>query len=351
MNLKRILLIAIPILVLALAAVRLKSNKSTAEARVYRFDKTQAIEVKTEIVKLRDLANTVSYAGTFEPYREAKISAEVSGRINAVRVEAGSEVTKGQTLIQLDNALLKLQLENVEIQIEGLESDVKRYTVLVEADAIQGVQLEKAQLALKSAKVQKATLQEQINKSAIRAPFNGIITAKLTEVGAFAAPGVPLLQITDIRHLKFTVNVPEKDLFRFKSDSTYKITADIFPQQKLTGKTSLIGSKSNMGNSFPVQFTVDNLPDNEVKSGMFGKVFLNHRGLERGFVIPASAVQTGSGKPQVYLMKNNKAVLRNVEISSRIQNKVIVAHGLKEDDRLITGGFINLFHGANVVTQ
>ena len=93
----------------------------------------------------------------------------------------------------MDNSLLKLQLQTVEVQIEGLQDDVNRYTILTEADAVQGVQLEKAKLGLKSAKVQKATLQEQINKTTIKAPFSGVVTAKLSEIGAFAAPGVPLL--------------------------------------------------------------------------------------------------------------------------------------------------------------
>ena len=50
---------------------------------------------------------------------------------------------------------MKLQLQTIEVQIEGLEDDVKRYTILTEADAVQGVQLEKARLGLKSAKVQR----------------------------------------------------------------------------------------------------------------------------------------------------------------------------------------------------
>ena len=149
-------------------------------------------------LKLESVNNDISYTGTFEPNKETKISADIQGKINSVLVDVGSTVRKGQALIQLDNSLLKLQLQTVEIQIEGLEADVKRYTVLANADAIQGVQLEKAELALKSAKVQKATLMEQINKTTITAPFNGIVTAKLTEEGAFAAPGIPLLQITDI---------------------------------------------------------------------------------------------------------------------------------------------------------
>ncbi|MBK9801246.1 MAG: hypothetical protein IPP56_16500 [Bacteroidetes bacterium] len=72
---------------------------------------------------------------------------------------------------------------------------------MAKADAIQGVQLEKSVLGLKSAKVQKATLIEQINKPLSKHLYNGVVTAKLSEEGAFAAPGVPLLQITG--HYKF----------------------------------------------------------------------------------------------------------------------------------------------------
>ena len=150
-------------------------------------------------------------------------------------------------------------------QIKG-EDDVKRYTILTEADAVQGVQLEKARLGLKSAKVQRATLLEQISKTSIKAPFNGVVTAKLNEEGGFAAPGVPLLQITDISTLRFTVNVPENDLVKFQNNQTYKINADVFPDISLSGKVSMIGSKANMGNSFPVQFQVANTKNLSIKS-------------------------------------------------------------------------------------
>ena len=182
------------------------------------------------------------------------VSADIQGKIISVLVDAGSSVRKGEALIQLDNSLLKLQLQTVEIQIEGLEADVKRYTVLADADAIQGVQLEKTILGLKSAKVQRANLLEQISKTTIVAPFSGIVTAKLTEEGAFAAPGLPLLQITDISSLKFTVNVPEQDLHQFEAKQQHALSADAYPETVFSGKVTMTGSKANVGNSFPVQF-------------------------------------------------------------------------------------------------
>ena len=201
---------------------------------------------------------------------------------------------------------------------------------------------------MKSAKVQKYSLQEQINKTTIKAPFNGVVTAKLSEVGAFAAPGVPLLQITDIAILKFTVNVPETDLQQFKIGRNYAISADVFPDISLPGKLTMIGSKANIGNSFPLQFQVANTKQSEIKSGMFGKVSFSENETKQGILIPSSVIINNENISQVYVVKSGKAVLQTITISKNIGNKTIVTDGLNQGDVIVTNGFINLFEGAKV---
>ncbi len=387
-NLKKSLYIIIPLLLVIVIVVRLKKNKDITQQKVYRYNKEQAIHVKTQIIKEERLETVSQYTGTFEPNKETKLSAEVQGKINAIFVDAGNAVKKGQPLIKIDDALLEQQLNAVnvqiqnikaevdiqlqanQIQINGLEDDVRRYKILVAADAIQGIQLEKAELqlqtaknqrnalmqksSLKNAEAQKASILTQLSKTTIYAPFNGVITAKLSEVGAFASPGIPLLQVTDISQLKFTVNVPESDLSRFNYENTYELIADVFPEIKLPGKTTLIGSKSNIGNSYPVQFTVANIPGLAIKAGMFGKLPLVNAVMQNdtipvGIIIPATAIVGSENKPRVYIVKNGKAILQNITISSKNEDKVFVSGGLKKDDILITNGFINLFDSANVI--
>lgn len=345
---KTIIYSVVAIALIAITIFQLKSNKKTTVNRVYQYNKEQAINVQCITLKLESIKNDISYPGTFEPNKETRISADIQGKIISVLADVGSNVRKGQVLIQLDNSLLKLQLQTVEIQIEGLEKDVNRFTVLANADAIQGVQLEKTILGLKSAKVQRATIIEQINKTTINAPFGGIVTAKLTEEGAFAAPGVPLLQITDIASLKFTVNVPEQKLSQFETNQQYVLTSDAYPETVLSGKVIMTGSKANMGNSFPVQFSVNNTPDFKIKSGMFGNVKLQNDGEMKQIIIPASSIVGTNIQPQVYLVKNGKAILQNIVTSARFQNKVQISSGLTEGDVIIINGFINLFDGANV---
>ena len=348
MNWKKIIGIIALVAIVAIVFLKLRSNKQTTENRVYQYDKEKPIAVGIDTIKLQNIDDKVIYSGTFEPNKETKVSAETQGKVNSVLVDVGSHVTKGQTLIRLDNSLLKLQLQSVDVQIEGLQDDVNRYTILTNADAIQGVQLEKAQLGLKSAKVQRATLLEQINKTTIKAPFSGIVTAKLTEEGAFAAPGIPLIQITDIASLRFTVNIPEKELIHFQMDQQYAISADAISDVSLLGKVLMIGSKANMGNSFPIQFRVSNTKKLDIKSGMFGKVSSKESKLEQGIIIPSSAILEEAGQAQVYLVKNGKATLQTINISKSVGNKTVVSSGLEVGDVLIINGFINLFEGANV---
>ena len=349
--LKKVLYVIIPLAIIAVMVVKLKSNKEITQNKIYEYDKEQAVNVQADTLHVENVNAKYSYSGTFEPNKETKISAELQGKINTLLVDVGSVVIKGQTLVLLDNSLLKLQVQTIDVQVEGLEADVKRFIILAKADAIQGVQLEKAELGLKSAKVQRAILLEQINKTTIKAPFQGVVTAKLSEEGAFAAPGVPLLQITDITNLKFTVNVPENDLRQFKLNHSYTITADAYPEISFTGKVTMIGSKANMGSSFPIQFTLNNTSDLKIKSGMFGKVNLENASQEMGIIIPASAMVGTAIQPQVYLIKNGKSVMQNITISKNIQNKVVVSSGLKEGDVIVTNGFINLYDGSNIIVK
>ncbi len=382
MNWKKIIAIIAGIALVAAFVFKLKSNKDIATEKIYHYDKEQPINVSIQNIKLEDISQESSYVGNFGANRETKLSAETQGKINHISVNEGDFVRKGQKLIQLDNALLlrklnvlEVQSQNAEveynvqlnanqIQIDGLRKDVNRYSILQKSDAIQGVQLEKAEMQLKTAEnqrtaiiqqsgiksldAQRESIEEQINKTTIKAPFSGIVTMKFTEIGGFAAPGMPLLQITDLDKIKFTINVSENELSQFEIGKSYEVVADIYPNQSLTGRTTLIGSKANMGGSYPVQFTLKNMEGAKIKAGMFGKLAVSNKSIEKGFSIPASAIIGSAAEPQVYLIKDGKAKLQTISISKKIQNKAIVSTGIKEGDILIINGLINLFDGANV---
>ena len=352
MNTKKFLWIFSLLAIIVMMVLQLKKNKEITVHKVYHYDKSAPISIHVDTLKLQWLNNKTSFTGIFNPNHESKISADVPGKIVSVFVDEGSVVKKGQPLLQQDKSDFELQLKQVEVNIKGLEDDVRRYSVLKKADAVQGVKLEKAQLGLQAAKIQKAILQDKINKTTVRAPFNGIITMKFREKGEYAAPGMPLFQLVDISSLKFTINVSENEVILFKKGKEFPVVANVYPQDQLIGKVTTVSSESNkMSHDFPVLFAVKNTPDLKVKAGMFGNVYIKREANKQHIIIEASSIVGSNIHPQVYVVKNGKAWLHDIVISGRFKNKAIVSKGLNPGDVIVTTGFINLFDGANVIIK
>ncbi len=352
MKKKNVIWTLVILAIVAVTVIQLKKNKEVTLNKIYHYDKNAPISIHVDTLRWEKLKHKVSFTGTFLPDRSTKITADVPGKIISVLVKEGSHVKKGEPLMQLDKSSLLLQLRQVEVQIKGLKDDVKRYSVLTKADAIQGVKLEKATLGLQSAKIQKAILQDKINKTTVRAPYDGIITMKFREKGEYAAPGVPLFQLVDIYSLKFTIQVSEDEVILFRTGNTYPVTPHAFPGEVLTGKVTMVGAESNkMSHDFPVQFTLQNTPDLKVKAGMFGDVHIERGDQKESIVISAASIIGSNIHPQVYLIKDGKAWLHDITISDRFQNYAVVSEGLQDGDIIVTAGFINLFNGAHVLIK
>ncbi len=348
---KNILNILILIALIVLIVLKLTENKKIAESRVYHYDPEKPILIHAQKIQAKPLVITKDFTGNFIADKDGKINADVQGKIIGLYVKEGDKVKKGQLLIKLDPTLLYSKKRALDAKVKGLEDDVKRYEVLAKADAIQAVKLEKAKLGLKAAIAERKSVIEQINKTKIYAPYSGQITMKFTELGSFAAPGMPLLQLTKIDKLQFGINVSEDDLDLFTKNQEYPISVDALSGQKVKGKLSMIGSKANRSNDFPVRFDVKNINKNEIKAGMFGNVQVTKNYGKNAIVIPATAIQGSQNDAKVYIVENNKAKLRNVIIQKHIGNDVLIKEGIKPGDIIVTSGFINLFDGANVIIK
>jgi RND family efflux transporter MFP subunit len=350
-NMKRIIGLLVLAAIVVITIVTLMNNKKIAADKVYEYEKSEPINVITQVIKSNRLNSMQPYSGTFEPNKEVRLSADIQGKVTKIFVGNGDIVKEGQSLLLLDKSLISLQLEAVNTKIKGLEKDIERYKVLVESNAIQGVKLEKALLGLEAVKIERATVQEQLNKSIVRAPFDGVITAQLTEKGAFAAPGVPLFQLTDISNLKFTFLVTENEIYDFHRNDTIQLNVDAIPEKNFNGVVTMIGSKANMAMNFPVEISVDN-EAMQIKAGMFGHAMIDESlGTDQEILIPLSAVFGETSSPKVYIVESGKATIRNIQLKGTIENKAIVKKGLLLNDEIVVEGITNLFDGANVNTK
>jgi len=95
---KKALYIIIPLVLIAIAVIKLKSNKDVTQSKVYQYDKEEAINVQADTLQLENVNAEFSYSGTFEPNKETKISAELQGKINKKRSIVNST---GQFIIEI----------------------------------------------------------------------------------------------------------------------------------------------------------------------------------------------------------------------------------------------------------
>ncbi|MEN9440918.1 MAG: hypothetical protein RLZ33_994, partial [Bacteroidota bacterium] len=230
------------------------------------------------------------------------------------------------------------------------KNDDIRYTNLAKDNAVPGVQVEKTKLGLKSAEIQKKQLQKQLRSTNITAPFSGVITKKLVDLGSVIGGGSQIVEITDISSLKLTVSVPERDILKFKLGQAVSIKADIYGDRSFNGKVTNVSVQADKSHNFKVQITVKNAQQ-DLMAGMYGSVSLVNSKSITALAIPRKALVGSSKNPQVYVIRNGKAVLTSFNAGTSDGEYIEVISGLSKTDKIVIKGQVNLQNNSNVKTK
>jgi len=350
MNKRNIIIIIAAIGVLALIAVKLMSNKKKVEEKIYIHDMEASVLVEDTLPEMHNFESSFSYLGTFEPIRQNLIGSDAQGKIIRLNVEEGDKVAKGQVIAKIDDEMLQLQLENAEVALESQKNDDRRYSNLEKDNVVSGVQVEKTKLGVRSAEIQMKQVQKQLRSTNITAPFSGVITKKMVDLGSVIGSGSPLVEITDISSLKLTVSVPERDILKFKINNNVVVKADIYGNRSFNGKITYIAVQADKSHNFKVQIEVKN-DSRELMAGMYGSVSLENSKSTRALAIPRKALVGSSKKPQVYVIRNGKAVLVSFNAGTSDSDFIEVIDGISKSDRIIIKGQVNIQNNSNVKTK
>jgi RND family efflux transporter MFP subunit len=338
--------LALGLVLVVLVIVKLMSNKKAVEEKIYIPDVDAPALVEVVKPSPYTFQDEFSYLGTFDPYRQNLIGSEGNGRVISMNISEGDQVGEGSIIAKLDDEQIRLQIENLEVSMEGQELDDARYTTLANQNAAPAVQSEKTKLGLKAAKVQMKQLQKQLSSTVIKAPFSGTITKKLIDLGSVIGAGSPVVEITDISKLKLTVNIPERDIYKFKINQTISVSSDQVAQI-VQGKISQIAVQADKSHNFKVQITITN-PDKSLRAGMYGTATMQSDQKITGLAIPRRALVGSLKNPQVYVVRNGKAKLVSFAIGLSEGEMIEVRDGLSLDDQVVVRGQINLTDNKNV---
>jgi RND family efflux transporter MFP subunit len=314
---------------------------------------------------------TLDLPGQFDAYSQAQIFARASGYLKSWKVDIGDKVKSGQVIAEietpdLDQQLLqaKADLANNQAGLTLASATAKRWKMLP-ADATSQQEVDEknsaaaAQLAqLKSAQANVDRLQTLQKFKYITAPFDGVVTARNTDIGALinasgaSSNGLPLYVISDVRRLRVSVNVPQSNATGIRVGTGATLTTPAQLGQSFHAKVSALSQSVNASaGTTLVQFEVDNA-DGKLLPGGFVTASIDQAASSSSssaLQIPASALLFDKNGLRVAVVDGqNHAVFKTITIARDAGKVIEVGSGLSPTDRVITNPPDGLAAGATV---
>ena len=327
--------------------------------------------VKTVEMKPQDAAQERSLSGMLVVAEETKLSFAVSGKLIDVPLREGSEFKSGQDIARLDPADFERELagqqsrlQSSTIQLKDAEDTFRRQATLAANGTVSKAALSRAEAAFATARAERqvaevavATAQENLRRTTLVAPRDGIVTKLMAKRFEEIAAGQPVYEVGRQDAMEVVVLVPEQFVPGLKYGNP--ITASITGLQDaiVKGRIVEIGATAEAGNAFKVRARLDD-PTPEARSGMSATVTLPISSVKSDrpvFAVPLSAIrfdstETGPVVGQratlfVFDEAKQSVARREVPVLGMAGNRVFVTDGLEPGDRIVTAGVAFLRDG------
>jgi HlyD family secretion protein len=388
-NIKWIIAVVLVVIVV-LAVIGSKNNKS-------------AIQVTTEKIGKSSIIEVIPANGKIKPVVEVKISPDVSGEIIELHFKEGDYIRKGDLIIKIKQDVyismreraeaslnsVKAQLTQMQAQFSQIEQTYTRNKTLFDQKVISESEYESIYSQYKVAKEQikaaefnvksaGATLKEAVEnltKTVIYAPMDGIISKMSVEkgervVGTSQMAGTEMLRIANFEQMEVLVDVNENDIIRIEKGDTATVEVDAYPNRKFTGVvTQIANSAKNIGSSIDqvtnfevkIYLVTESYSDlaqdgkNPFRPGMSASVSIQTSRVENALSIPLQSITTRSdliadsvktkmgvneSLEQVFVVKEDNSVeVRTITTGIQDLTKIEVVTGLSEGDIIVTAPF------------
>jgi len=341
-------IIAVAIIAL-LVAFKLKHNQQEVKAKVYHPPVDLAVVIQADTIKESSFKEAIPFLGSFTPNREVSIASETTGKVIIVGVEEGQHVVAGNLVAKLDDGVLQAQLQSAKANFDNATATLARYEQA--PNGVTKLQIDNARTQIETDQAQMVQLTRQIRQYTITAPFSGIITARNFDLGAIVSPGSSLATLTDISQVKLEVSVPEQYIARFKTGLPMQVKTDVYPNTAFNGTVDMIASKADGAHNYTVKVIVPNNSHAMLKAGMYGSITLGTTSAQNTISIPRLALIGSSQHPQVYVVENGAAKIRDIQTGEGNATSIEVTHGLQPGEIIAVGGLVNLAAGAKVAIK
>lgn len=322
-----------------------KLNKEIGKLddQISKLDTTRRKTLVTVVsAKVDTFKHYFEVYGSVDVKRNALLIPESQGTVVEILSEEGDQVKKGQVIIRLDNELIKKNMAEVNTNYDLAKSLFERQERLWNQNIGSEVQYLEAKNRKESVERSLATLQEQLDKTSVRAPFSGVLDEVMIKVGEMAGPGVQVARLLDLSEFYIEADVTESYASSVRKGSEVQV---IFPgQDTLSAQITNVGSFINPANrTFRVKVKVA-ADDGRFKPNQLTVLRINDLTAPGAVILPTDVIQQDArGKDFVFVAKktdesNAKVIKTSIESGSFYGGKAQVVSGLSGGELIIDRG-------------
>ena len=340
------------------------TTRKMADARLREWTEIQAVPlVAVAVPDNRGNRTSLDLPARLEAYSQAQIYSRVPGYLKEWTADIGAPVKAGQLLAEIDAPDLDQQIMQAQAGVASATANanlsnltLQRGQSLVQSGAVskQDIDQRSADFANKSGLVKSA----QANLDMLRvlekykrlvAPFDGLVTARSTDVGALISAGgggPPLFVVSDTRKLRVLVNVPQNYVPSILMGTKAQVSVPEYPGRTFSATLEASARSVELASGTTrMQLVVDNA-SGELMTGAFANVRLELPHPEVAINVPASALIFDQGGLRVATIGlDNRVVLKTVTVARDLGKVVEIATGLTAEDRVIESPPDGIAHG------
>lgn len=309
--------------------------------------KVKAKEVIVTSVTVQPFNHYIQTQGQIEAENNILVSAKSMGVVTQVFVKEGQQVSKGQVLAQIDNAVILRNIEALKSQVELANTVYERQKNLWNQKIGTEVQFLQAKSSKETAEKGLASLDEQNDMTRIKSPINGTVDQLQVKPGENIAPGMPAARVVNTSELKLTLSISEAHVTSIKVGnkaivSIPELKRDIETRVTFVGKTI-----DPMSRTFAAEVKLPSHAD--MRPNMTGVVKIVYFTEPSAIVIPVNVVQAVNNEKIVYVAetdgKNTVARRRVVTLAGVFDNLAQIKSGIALGEKIITFGYQGLSDG------
>jgi len=301
------------------------------------------------------LPGVVTASGELEAVRRVNVSPKRQGVLNALLVDEGDVVRKGQVLARMDPGDLRDRLDELkalerqaQADYNARQADFRRREILFQRGAISAADLDDFRARYLTSQAALVAAQERIQQRSvesddllIRAPFDGVITQRFAEPGAFVTPtttasataGATSSSIVELSQgLEVAAKVPESDIGRIRVGQSASVRVDAYPDQRFEARVREIAPravKTDNVTSFEVELDLIG-PAPDLRIGMTVDVDFQTGRTNASTLVPTVAIVTEEGKPGVLMVgEQDQPRFQAVELGASSGSQTAIINGVK----------------------